>query len=43
MPKQGLEQTIIDALEPTAAERGIDVVDGRCASRATSRASPARR
>lgn len=27
MPKQGLEQTIIDALEPTAADRGIDVVD----------------
>ena len=27
MPKAGLEQTIIDALEPRAAERGIDVVD----------------
>lgn len=27
MPRQGLEQQIIDALEPTAAERGIDVVD----------------
>ena len=27
MPKQGLEQKIIDALEPLAAERGIDVVD----------------
>ena len=27
MPKAGLEQTIIDALEPCAAERGIDVVD----------------
>ena len=27
MPRQGLEQQIIDALEPTAAERGVDVVD----------------
>ena len=27
MPKSGIEQQIIDALEPTAAERGIDVVD----------------
>ncbi|HJA28477.1 MAG TPA: ribosome maturation factor RimP [Candidatus Olsenella pullicola] len=27
MPKAGLEQTIIDALESRAAERGIDVVD----------------
>ena len=27
MPKSGIEQEIIDALEPTAAERGIDVVD----------------
>lgn len=27
MPKAGLEQQIIDALEPRAAERGIDVVD----------------
>ncbi|OUO35522.1 ribosome maturation factor RimP [Olsenella sp. An290] len=27
MKKLGLEQEIIDALEPTAAERGIDVVD----------------
>ena len=27
MPKQGLEREIIDALEPRAAERGIDVVD----------------
>ncbi|MDM8270413.1 ribosome maturation factor RimP [Thermophilibacter provencensis] len=27
MPKAGLEQTIIDALEPRGAERGIDVVD----------------
>ena len=27
MPKQGLEQQIIDALEPIAAGRGIDVVD----------------
>ncbi|MBM6774754.1 ribosome maturation factor RimP [Olsenella profusa] len=27
MPKQGLEQQIIDALEPLAAPRGIDVVD----------------
>lgn len=27
MPKSGTEQQIIDALEPTAAERGIDVVD----------------
>lgn len=27
MPKQPLEQAIIDALEPRAAERGIDVVD----------------
>ena len=27
MPKSGIEQQIIEALEPTAAERGIDVVD----------------
>ncbi len=27
MPKSGIEQEIIDALEPRAAERGIDVVD----------------
>lgn len=27
MPKSGIEQQIIDALEPTADERGIDVVD----------------
>lgn len=27
MPKAGLEQTIIDALEPLADKRGIDVVD----------------
>ena len=27
MPKAGLEQTIIDALEPRAKERGIDIVD----------------
>lgn len=27
MPKQGLERQIIDALEPIAAGRGIDVVD----------------
>ena len=27
MPKSGIEQQNIDALEPTAAERGIDVVD----------------
>lgn len=27
MPKPALEQQIIDALEPRAAERGIDVVD----------------
>ena len=27
MPKSGIEQQIIDVLEPTAAERGIDVVD----------------
>ena len=27
MPKSGIEQQIINALEPTAAERGIDVVD----------------
>lgn len=27
MPKSGIEQQIIDALESTAAERGIDVVD----------------
>ncbi len=27
MPKSGIEQQIIDALEPTAAERGVDVVD----------------
>ena len=27
MPKSGIEQQIIDALEPTAAERGIDIVD----------------
>lgn len=27
MPKSGIEQQIIDAMEPTAAERGIDVVD----------------
>ena len=27
MPKSGIEQEIIDALEPAAAERGIDVVD----------------
>ena len=27
MPKSGIEQEIIDALEPLAAERGVDVVD----------------
>ena len=27
MPKSGIEQQIIEALEPMAAERGIDVVD----------------
>ena len=27
MPKSGIEQQILEALEPTAAERGIDVVD----------------
>ena len=27
MPKSGIEQQIIEALEPTAAERGVDVVD----------------
>ena len=27
MPKSGIEQEIIEALEPRAAERGIDVVD----------------
>ena len=27
MPKTGIEQQIIEALEPRAAERGIDVVD----------------
>ena len=27
MPKSGIEQEIIEALEPTAADRGIDVVD----------------
>ena len=27
MPKSGIEQQIIDALEPLAAERGVDVVD----------------
>ena len=27
MPKSGIEQEIIEALEPMAAERGIDVVD----------------
>lgn len=27
MPKSGLEQQIIDALEPRAAERGVDIVD----------------
>lgn len=27
MPKSGIEQEIIEALEPKAAERGIDVVD----------------
>ncbi len=27
MPKSGIEQQIIEALEPTATERGIDVVD----------------
>lgn len=27
MPRQGLEQTIIDALEPRAAERGVAIVD----------------
>ena len=27
MPKSGIEQEVIEALEPTAAERGIDVVD----------------
>ena len=27
MPKSGIEQEIIDALEPPAAERGVDVVD----------------
>ena len=27
MPKSGIEQHIIEALEPMAAERGIDVVD----------------
>ena len=27
MPKQGLEQEIIDVLEPIAATRGVDVVD----------------
>ena len=27
MPKSGIEQQIIEALEPMAAERGIDIVD----------------
>ena len=27
MPKSGIEQQIIDAMEPTAAERGTDAVD----------------
>ena len=37
MPKTGIEQEIIDALEARAAERGIDVVDVEVVGRAPLR------